>query len=404
MRDEFLEQGYLIVRNIVRADELDTLREAFEILVEYQKEIWVRDREPDEPLGGRWESHRQPRLQIHQPPLVHKIDERTAPAVEIWLHEKMYGLSTQLIGNESTALTEMMLMCSPQKDHGPAKWHRDMYPPYTAHLKGYIDDILESGPRYVQWNLSLYDDDVLWVVPGSHLRPCTEEENTQLLKDPYAPLLGGVQTHLKAGDGVVYITPLLHWGSNYSPQLRRCVHGGFSPYASYEEPGYIQHLSTEAQTTFARWIRHSEVMKDHTEAALRGALDKDGSAYHTALELLKPDCGESGKTLSTVFLSKTAERIYNLKRQDFDSLPTRQQELAADPHPPTLDWGRTFGSRFSTKETHALWDRFKPFDAAIQSDEEQFWSSFQSPNPSRYYFNEIPAHVTVDGFIDGWGA
>ena len=56
--------------------------------------------------------------------------------------------------------------------------------------------------------------------PGSHIRINTEEENRQLLADPRLPLPGSVQTHLNGGDGVVYITPILHWGSNYSAKLR----------------------------------------------------------------------------------------------------------------------------------------------------------------------------------------
>ena len=402
-RDRFLEEGYLIVRDIVPAEELDALREAFEILVEYQKAIWVRERKPDEPPGGQWEAHRQPRLQIHRPPLVHKIDERSAPAVEIWLNERMHGLSSQLLDDEDAALTEMMLMCSPQKDHGPAKWHRDMYPPYAAPLQGYIDDILETGPRYVQWNLSLYDDDVLWVVPGSHLRPNTEEEEAQLYDDPRVPLPGGVQTHLKAGDGVVYILPIVHWGSNYSPRLRRCVHGGFSRYTLYEEQCYIQHLSPGAQATFARWICHSEQMQNHTEAGLRAVLEKDETSYHAALERLQPGCGERSKALSTVFLSKTAQRIYNLKRPDFDSLPERVQQLSTHPQPPTFDWGRAFADRFTSDEASTLLDRFEPVDIALQTENEQFVPGFQSPRSSTYIFNEMPADLTVEGFIAGWG-
>ena len=53
----------------------------------------------------------------------------------------------------------------------------------------------------MQWNIPLYDDDVLWVVPKSHIRRNTEEENRQLTKDNRVPLASGVQTHLNAGDG-----------------------------------------------------------------------------------------------------------------------------------------------------------------------------------------------------------
>ena len=49
-----------------------------------------------------------------------------------------------------------------------------------APMKALADDFLENGPRYVQWNAALYHDDVLWVVPGSHIRVNTSEENSDL--------------------------------------------------------------------------------------------------------------------------------------------------------------------------------------------------------------------------------
>ena len=125
------------------------------------------------------------------------------------------------------------MMCSPVSDRGPAKWHRDFYPPWNASLQAYADDILETGPRYVQWNLALYDDDVLKVVPGSHLRPNTDEENESISANPLGQVPGELQTQLEAGDGVAYILPILHQGSNYSTKLRRTIHGGFARLTHY---------------------------------------------------------------------------------------------------------------------------------------------------------------------------
>ena len=211
-RDQFIEEGYLVLREVISPKELDELRESYELMVSRQRGIWARERGPNEPPGGVWETSPQPRLHLGHNPLAGLVDEKTARAVEIWAHENMQGVSSELLGEADAGVTEMMLMCSPVKDCGPAAWHRDHHPIDTAPLQGYIDDIVETGPRYVQWNLSLYDDNVLWVLPGSHLRVNTETENDLLLADPKSPLPGAVQTHLTAGDGVVYILPVLHWG------------------------------------------------------------------------------------------------------------------------------------------------------------------------------------------------
>jgi hypothetical protein len=399
-RDRFLEEGYLVVPEVVPSGRLEAVRAAYEILVERQRQIWASERKPDDPPGGAWETSAQPRLVLSRPP-GDQIDARSAAAVEVWLGERAQGVSEQLLAVDDAAVTEMMLMCNPVRDHGPALWHRDMYPPYCAPLQAYVDDILETGPRYIQWNISLYDDDVLWVVPGSHARLNTQEEDEQLIKDRSVPLPGGVQTHLKAGDGVVYILPIMHWGSNYRNRKRRCIHGGFSAYTQYAHRDYIPHLSAEAGNTFARWIEQSEQMEARTEAVLRAALRRDAIAYDAALEVLRPGSKEKSKLLSTVFLSKTARRLSDLKRADFDSLPQQTRAWATGPHPMTLQWGAAFADRFSTQEAAELWQRFQSVDAAVQSETEQSAPGFQG-GPSHYNFNHMPAGYSVSDFIASW--
>ena len=402
-RDRFLEEGYVILRNVIPPDQLEDLRAAHELMVERQKAIWARDRGPDDPPGGAWETSSQPRLNLSA--IADQIDAQTARTVEIWLTENMQGVSSRLLGVEDAAVTELMLMCSPVCDHGTANhrgWHRDFYPPRCAPLQGYAEDILENGPRYVQWNLPLYDDDVLWVVPGSHVRFNTEEEDELLRKDPRVPLPGGVQTHLQAGDGVAYILPILHWGENYNTRMRRTIHGGFSHFTHYEDLCFLDSLSGAARETFARWIRRSEQMQDCTESLLRAAMDKDGAAYHAGLERLHPGKGEKGKLQSTIYLSKAAKRIYQLKRPDFDSLPQFDRDWATRVVPIILLWGEAFAKRFSPEEARILWERFKPVDDSLQADEDQWAPSFQGEE-TRYYLNRVPADLSVESFIAGWG-
>lgn len=122
----------------------------------------------------------------------------------------------------------------------------------SAPAQGYADDIKMGGARYVQWNMALYDDEVLWVVPYSHNRLNTAKENAQLATDDCAPLPGSIQVKLAAGDdAVVYILPLLHWASTYSTRCfgAACPHGGFSEFAHYPvglQSYYVHLLHPEA--------------------------------------------------------------------------------------------------------------------------------------------------------------
>ncbi len=398
-RDQFLEEGYMIVRQVIPPRKLADLRRAYELLVERQKSIWARERGPDDPPGGVWETSAQPRLMLSG--RADQIDAQTASAVEIWLHENMQGVSSQLLGVEDACVTEMMLMCNPVRDHDTDDhrgWHRDFYPPHAAPLQGYTDDILENGPRYVQWNLPLYDDNVLWVVPGSHNRFNTPEENATMDEDARKPLPGAIQTHLAAGDGAVYILPLLHWGSRYNAKMRRTIHGGFSEFTHYSDLSYLEHLSPASQATFKRWNQRSDQTLDQIEGALRAVINADGGAYQAGLERLHPGRGEKARLLSTIFLSKSAKCIHHLKSHCFDSLPAQEQGWATSIHPMTLQWGKPLADRFTAQESDILWARFKYVDDLLQGEEDQWTPGFQGER-SRYYFEQVPAELSVDGFL-----
>ena len=134
----------------------------------------------------------------------------------------------------------------------------------------------------------------------------------------------GVQAKLNAGDAAVYILPILHWVSDYTDTLRRCIHGGFAEFSHY--PGlqdYHKTLAAPAQEMFTRWEARTAQKLELTERALRAAIPSgagEGSAeaYMAALGALHSGVGAgeqpgSGfvavRRQSTAFLSKAARRI-----------------------------------------------------------------------------------------------
>ena len=52
-------------------------------------------------------------------------------------------------------------------------------------------------------------------------------------------------------------------------------------------------------------------------------------------------------------------------------------------------------------EAESLWERFKPLDALLRSEAEQFVPGFQS-GPMIYHFNDMPTDYTTSDFIAGW--
>ena len=391
-RRQLMQDGYLILRQVIPPDQLAAMRAQFETLVERQKTLWQKQG------SNQWETGAQPRLSNYQD----LIDGETPLPVEFWLQDSTLEVAHQLLAvPQATGIAGMMLMCSPQTDHGPAAWHRDIHPIDMAPMGTLQADLVENGPKYLQWNVALYDDDVLWVVPGSHRRLNTGEENRSLLADNRAPLPGGVPVHLKAGDGVVYVNFLLHWGSNYSTKLRRAIHGGHTIFTHLADLGFTRHLSPEGRGRFDSFNAQSIRLQAYTETALRAVLDRDPDTYSQAVESLQPGVGPAGRLVLAIYLCKAAQHIHRLKGPDFDDLPEEERRRAASTHTISLNWGPAFADRFSPAEAVELWARFARLDDHLQGAEDHFMPGYQS-GPMRYYFEEVRGGFSEADFRASW--
>ncbi len=320
--------------------ELPELRKQYELLLEKAVENWEAEE------SGKYERQAQPRMVLSDSPLADQIDQDTAGALAVWLSPRTHGVSSRLLGVADASVTSMLCMCNPVVDHSNQRdwrgWHRDFYPPHCSSLKGYQDDIIENGPRYVQWNLPLYDDDVLQVVRGSHVRSLSTIENSIIDQDDHSPLPDGMVVNLKAGDGVAYILPLLHWGSCYSTKMRRTLHGGYSVYselpgmqpasaghlfAKAQGRGYLAALTETQRAPFRRWAGRSEEACDIAELMLRGASSSKsdgGVQLAKAVDMWHSVGGHAlrgwaGVMQTLIMLAKAARRVYYLSALGQDS-------------------------------------------------------------------------------------
>ena len=276
-----MEQGFFVMREVIPANKLDAMRASCETILERQKVAWARDRKPDDTPGGNWETSRQPRVVMERPGL---IDRQTANVVEdFWVADETLDIASQLLCNPEPNVTQMMMMSNPVRDHpGGTGWHRDVHPEDMAPMEALGVDFIENGPRYTQWNVPLYDDSVLWAVPGSHRRVNTAEENAEPLADPTrAP--GGIPVELRAGDGVIYSDFLIHTGSNYTTKTRRTLHGGNAIFGDYPELGFIEHLAPWAREIFEESTRRNANKEYLTEFTL--VLSSTGTPRHSVWDL-----------------------------------------------------------------------------------------------------------------------
>jgi Phytanoyl-CoA dioxygenase (PhyH) len=141
---------------------------------------------------------------------------------ESYFGDMVMGPAKQLLQcNDDDLVMELYnLLIRPDEDFA-LRWHRDDIPS-SATAEEELQRLAEPA-WHVQWNLALYDDSSLVVVPGSHARAKSDEERNA---DPYAAeLLGMKVVTLRAGDAVFYNNNILHRGVYRRDVERMTLHG-----------------------------------------------------------------------------------------------------------------------------------------------------------------------------------
>lgn len=224
---EALERdGFVVVRSALTAEEIEELRSACQRVTALARE-------------GKWPNVRT--LPKQFPPW--NVDEGHNPAeAGIWgvqglMHPSMLEndlftatyFSDTLINptkellqcNDDDLVMELFnLLVRPDHDF-ELRWHRD-----DISDKATAEEELERLAKpawHTQWNLALYDDNSLIVVPGSHVRARTEKERTA---DPYEnDIPDELYVQMSPGDVVFYNNNILHRGKYNSQKERMTLHG-----------------------------------------------------------------------------------------------------------------------------------------------------------------------------------
>ncbi len=155
----------------------------------------------------------------------------TEPIHHAFHHPGILAAVEQLIGPDLIVNNASILASNPGVDYSLG-WHRDV----IQIPEEEIEDRLFSKERFhnsVQINLPLVQEDALEIVPGSHNRPNTPEEDQAFAGTKhYAPLdavmPGAMRVSLKAGQAVFYNNNLIHRGYCIGSTVpRRTLHMGY---------------------------------------------------------------------------------------------------------------------------------------------------------------------------------
>ena len=149
-------------------------------------------------------------------------------------------------------------------------WHRDVIqiPPAEIDAEAIFNP--QRFHNSVQINLPLYEDETLWVVPGSHVRPDLPGEIAAFAGSKhYAPIdaemPGGVNVRMRPGQAVLYNNNLIHRGRNACFTVpRRSLHLGY--HSAARPPTWHFYLLDETAFTPAYRARMSPAVNAMIDA------------------------------------------------------------------------------------------------------------------------------------------
>ncbi|KAI0477289.1 phytanoyl-dioxygenase family protein [Xylariaceae sp. FL0804] len=274
LRSDLARDGFVVQRAVLTPAELAELRGAAE-------------RTTARARAGEWPDVRTVGKQFPPWPgpigpggiwgvqaLLHPDQPDAAVFARSYFGEGLMGIATALLSSSSSSsssqekdddddLPQLVmelynLLVRPDADFD-LEWHRDDVPrtatpaeeearlhycryfrPRHRHGEG---DGEEAGPppAHAQWNLALFEDASLVVVPGSHRRARTKAEREAEPREAHLP--GELVVELGPGDVVFYDNNILHRGVYDAKKERMSLHGsvGRADVGSSRARNVLQH-------------------------------------------------------------------------------------------------------------------------------------------------------------------
>lgn len=221
LRDQLLRDGFVRIPSALSADQVEALRSACQDVAHLARTggwPYVRTLPKQFPpwtsdvSKGIWgvQHLMHPKLPHHDT----FASSYFAPYIVAAVTEVLQCSSEDLV------LELYNLLIRPDADFA-LRWHRDDIGPEVSPQ----DELnrLREPMLHAQWNLALYPDESLIVVPGSHLRSRTEEERQA---DPFDDNMPGqMAVKMNPGDIIFYNNNILHRGVYRSEAERMTLHG-----------------------------------------------------------------------------------------------------------------------------------------------------------------------------------
>jgi len=214
--------GFIVVSSGLSENELSKLRTASQHITLLAREgEWPHIRTlprqfppwPSDPSLGIWGVQ-----QLMNPSLPgHELFTKT------YFSKSTLATVKQLLGpdckQDDLVMELYNLLIRPDADF-ELRWHRDDIPP-SASAEEELER-LDKPAFHAQWNMALYEDSSLILVPGTHRRARSQAEREA---GPYDELPGEIRVHLAPGEMAFYNNNILHRGAYKSDVERMTLHG-----------------------------------------------------------------------------------------------------------------------------------------------------------------------------------
>lgn len=200
-----------------------------------------------------------------------------------YFSEPVIAIVKELLQCEDSDLVMELfnLLVRPDRDF-ELRWHRDDIPA-TASAAEELARLSEPA-WHAQWNLALYDDDSLIVVPGSHKRARTQAERDAGPFEKGIP--GEARVQVKAGDAVFYDNNILHRGVYDCAKERMTLHGSMG-----HRGGSVLRARNVLQHGIGEWV------KDVDLAGLEGEERRRAESMRESLLRMGVENSEVGFSL-----------------------------------------------------------------------------------------------------------
>ena len=268
LREHWITDGYILVRNLLTRAEIGQLREICEDILQqcYRAET---------PYPGDSDIVMR---HLNRPAYHTRDRERLRVLLETAADKRILKIAHDILGEEPEHRCFSLFM-NPRERNEDGNWHRD-----SQFRENYDEDVekdyILSTPHEsgIQLQIALVPSDDAEVVPGSHLRWDTDEEYAIRLKDNQSNNMpGAIRADLQPGDAVAFNAKGLHRGRYHSDKLRRTLMltyvqssrpmtpDMFNHQPWFLEPGYMDGISPEAVKFYDGFVeKHRESWEEGT--------------------------------------------------------------------------------------------------------------------------------------------